>query len=60
MILIMGLFSMFGSAALAINTQVLAASGRVMLLGMAGIFVVILLIYFIVLGLTKFFPEKKD
>ncbi len=56
---IMGLFSMLGAAALAFNPAALAASGRIMLLGMVGIFVVILLIYLIVLGLTRFFPEKK-
>ncbi len=55
----MGFFSMFSSA-LAVNAEHLAASGKIMLLGMGGIFVVILLIYVIVLGLTKFFPEKKN
>lgn len=54
----MGFFEIF-STALAINMEHLAAAGRIMLLGMAGIFVVIFLIYMIVLGLTKFFPEKK-
>ncbi|MFA9381433.1 MAG: OadG-related small transporter subunit [Acetanaerobacterium sp.] len=55
----MGLFSMLGGAALAVNAEHLAAAGKIMLLGMGGIFVVILIIYLIVLALTKFFPEKK-
>ncbi len=55
----MGLFSMFGAAVLAFKPEALAASGRIMLLGMVGIFVVILLIYLIVVALTRLFPEKK-
>ncbi len=55
----MSLFSLF-SAAAAVNMADLASGGRIMLLGMCGIFVVILIIYCLVLGLTKFFPDKKD
>ncbi len=60
----MGLLSLLAAgtsaAGYAVNMSDLANSGKIMLLGMCGIFVVIIIIYLIVLGLTKFFPEKKD
>lgn len=60
----MGLLNLFAAssaaAGYAVNMADLANSGKIMLLGMVGIFLVIIVIYLIVLALGKFFPEKKD
>ncbi|SDN16509.1 OadG-related small transporter subunit [Acetanaerobacterium elongatum] len=62
----MGLLNLFAAssataaAGYSINMADLANSGKIMLLGMVGIFLVIIVIYLIVLALGKFFPEKKD
>jgi hypothetical protein len=60
----MGLLNLFAASSAAagytLNMADLANSGKIMLLGMVGIFLVIIVIYLIVLALGKFFPEKKD
>lgn len=61
---IMGFLNLFAASTAAagytVNMADLASSGKIMLLGMVGIFLVIIVIFFIVLALGKFFPEKKD
>ena len=53
------LFAASSAAAGAVNMTDLANSGKIMLLGMVGIFLVIIVIYLIVLALGKLFPENK-